>query len=466
MLNHPDSRLKIEELMPFFSEILSRSVLKNIIKKTPKITLYWRTLTPMVMLWCFIMQRLKVDHSCDEMVSYLHSGGADGLDQDDPHEQPLSQRLQSESSSAYAQGRARLPLTILQKANQKITQQITTWQGEQARWKGLVVRLLDGTTFRLPPNGDLVKTYGRPKNQHGASHWVKVRSVALFDLMSQALVAIEEAAFKIGETSLVYALLKQDKVPSLCLADANFGMYRVLQAIVATDKDGLLRMASHRAKKLLKDNQLSTQLPSGTGHRVVWTPSEKDQLLPGLAAPSVVGRLIFVRVQQDGFRPFDLYLFTTLSQTDQFPIADICHLYCQRWRVEIDFRHLKTSLHMEYFAVQSAAMFRKELAAGCLAYNLICAFMVQAAFIADLPPNRLSFKQCWRRVRSLLLHGLPPWVWRKKEPLQHFLQRLARCKIQHAKLKVLHEPRKVRLKPRVYGHLKGSRDDARAHIFA
>lgn len=119
---------------------------------------------------------------------------------------------------------------------------------------------------------------------------------------------------------------------------------------------------------------------------------------------------------------------------------------------------------MEFFAVKSAAMFRKELAAGLLTYNLICAFIVKAALVSDMLPTQLSFKKCWRRVRALLLKGVPRWVYEQGQVLTHFLHRLARCKIYCAKHKVLHEPRKVRCKPNIYPALKVSRADARREV--
>ncbi len=77
-------------------------------------------------------------------------------------------------------------------------------------------------------------------------------------------------------------------------------------------------------------------------------------------------------------------------------------LYGQRLRVEIDYRHVKTTLEMEQFEVKTSDMFRKELAAGLLTYNLICALMVKAAQIGHLLPSQLSFARCWRRIRDTL----------------------------------------------------------------
>lgn len=458
-------QVNLEELMPLFSEILSRSVIKGIIAKVPSITLYWRIITPLVTLWGFILQRLSQDHTCDEVIGNLHTGIFDNIDPDDPHSTPLSQRLTSESNSAYVQARNRLPLSVLQKSSQLVQQKTEEWQGETGRWKGYIVRLLDGTTFTMPPEGDLAETYGQSSNQHGRNHWVKARAVAAFDLMSQTMVAIAEAAYDVGETALVYEVMEQDKLPYplLYVGDAAFGIYRVLQSVVATDKDCLFRLSATRAKKLLKNNNLSIIQRSGSDHQVTWRPSRHDKVFLNLPCMGITGRLIHIRVEQDGFRPFDVYLFTSCD-TEECSTADICELYGLRWQVEIDFRHIKTAMGMEFFAVKSAVMFRKELAAGMLAYNLICAFMVKAALLDGILPARLSFKQCWRRVRDVLLKGVPRWVYDKGQILTHLLNRLVKCKIHYANHKVLHEPRKVRRKPNRYPALKGSRDDARQEV--
>jgi hypothetical protein len=120
---------------------------------------------------------------------------------------------------------------------------------------------------------------------------------------------------------------------------------------------------------------------------------------------------------------------------------------------------------MEEFQVQSAQMFRKELVAGLLAYNLICAVMVKAAQIANLLPSQLSFKRCWRRISDVLHQGVPRWVYEESGALLTWLlQRLAKCKLSHQPNKVKYEPRNVPRRPAVYPALKGDRNAARQEI--
>jgi hypothetical protein len=425
-----------------------------------QIQLYWRVLTPMVILWGFIFQRLNEDHTCDAYLDYLKAGGADELDPDDPHPEPLSKRLCSESNSAYVQGRNRIPLRLIDRTREVVNLQIETWLGSHGRWKGHRVRLLDGTTFRLRPFGDLAETYGQNKNQHGTFYWVKARAVAAFDLFSQAVVGIVEGAWTTSETGMVWALLQQDnEEETIYLGDRNFGIYTVVQSLQAANKACLLRLTQERALALARRAKVGP-LYSGASYLIGWKPTEHDQLPDYLSAPIIFGRLIYVQLTKPGFRPLDLYLFTTLIDDEQYPLAEVVELYGYRWQVEVDFRHVKTTLHMEFFNVHSTDLFRKELAAGLLAYNLVWAFMNNAARLAHLKPAQLSFSRCLRRVCSFMLYDWPSPVI-SADQLSTFLDRLAKCKLTIQPNKVRFEPRKVRQRPRPYPPLRGNRNDAR-----
>jgi len=178
----------------------------------------------------------------------------------------------------------------------------------------------------------------------------------------------------------------------------------------------------------------------------------------------IVGRLLYVRLKGEGFRPIDLYLYTSLLDVESYPISELCALYGLRWEVEIDYRHVKSCLEMSDFNVQSAAMFRLELAVGLLTYNLICALMVKAADQAGLSPMRLSFSRCLRRFREALTQGVPAWVYAQGTALSYLLGQLGSCKLPWQPDKVKHEPRKVRHKPESFPALKGDRETARRHL--
>lgn len=471
------------EIKSIVRQLLPRDVIKELVCKSGA-KLYWRLLTPLALVWCFIHQRLSNDHTCDEVVSYLRAGGADDLEPQ-KDEAPLSQQLQSDSTSAYVQGRNRLPLSVLVGVLRHVYQVILGWlKDAERRWKGHAVRWLDGTTMRLRPFGDLVETYGQAENQHGKSYWVIVRVLAAFCLHSEALVASAEASISLSESALVREVMAQDpEENSIYVLDQGLGVYRTVQTAEAMNHKVVLRIKKGTAKCLWKFSpaveravadlpstrkvalpRLKAPLVSGSEHSVTWKPYAHIKVDEDLPREPIEGRLIYVRIEQNGFRPIDIYLFTTLLDDVFYPKEDVCQLYSRRWQVENNLRQVKTTLEMEQFEVKSAEMFRKEFIAGFLTYNLIRAFMVKAAIKADIEVRKLSFSKCFRRVRKVFLKGVPAWVKNQGNALDYLLDRLGKCTLPNQPDKVKHEPRKVRRKPAVYPQLRSSREDARKEV--
>lgn len=458
----------LEELFPVFRSCFSRATIRQLLSQSAPTTIfYWRLFTPLIVLWCLIVQRLHADHTGDAVLSHLHSGAADALDPDDPHPQPLSQRLISESTSAYTQGRARLPLVLLTAASRLVVRMVHAWVADTATppsWNGHAVRLLDGTTFRLAPTPDLVTTYGQARNQHGDGYWVIVRSVASFCLYTQQWCGLAEDRPTTSESALTRAVLEADPPNTVFVGDSNFGVYRVAQVARALRQHVVLRRQARQARALLRVNGYRGPHPSGLDWAVRWVCGADTQVDPTLPCDPLPGRVIFVRLIKAGFRPIDRYLFTSLTDPAAYSVADLVALYGLRWQVEVDYRHIKTTMAMDEFTAQTADMFRKELAAGVLTYNLICATLVQAAHRAQVAPNRLSFQRGLRRVRDALMTGVPAWVLHTGQLATYLLDRLAQCRLAHQPLKIAHEPRKVRRRPQVFPALKGDRTVARHQL--
>jgi Transposase DDE domain len=200
----------------------------------------------------------------------------------------------------------------------------------------------------------------------------------------------------------------------------------------------LIRLQATRARHLLP-----RAVASGTDPDLTWPPSRFDQCADDLPTPPIPGRLIYVRLTRAGFRPIDLYLFTTLLDREAFSLTDLVALYGSRWNVELDLRHVKTTLQMEHLDSRSVDMVRKELILGLVAYNLLRDLMGVAAQQANRAPLELSPAQCWRRTldacRSLPLNAMT----RDLAPLlEQLLARLGRCLLPKRKREHF-EPRAV-----------------------
>jgi len=460
------SRPEPAEVLAIYTSLLSRERLCALMCQSGQ-RLYWRTLTPLVMLWGMLYQRLHHDHTCDAALSYLRSGAVDGLDAQDQHVRPLSQRLRSESTAAYVQGRNRLPLALVQAASQWVAHQTLRWWQEPSQavanlsWHGRAVRVLDGTTFRMRPHGDLAQTYGQAHNGAGCSYWVVAKSLVSFCLYTQAYIGYAEGSQQASEPGLFRQVVQQDPAAqSIYIADQGLGVYRVAQVARHYGHDVVLRLEQRVAKRLLRLAG-GPPLQSSQERTLLWQPAPTVVVEPDWPLEPIPGRLLYFCVEPAGFRPFDVYLFTTLADSLSYSLADIGALYGLRWRGELDLRHIKTVMQMEEFTVQSAALFRKELAVGLLAYNLVCALMTQAALQSGVCPAQLSFSRCLRRIEVFLCYGMPTWVSAQSNPLTYLLSELAGCRLPDQPQKAHHEPRRVRRRQSTYPPLQGNRNTAR-----
>jgi hypothetical protein len=454
--SQPKEKPSIVELLPVFQELLPVKVVRELVQASGR-RFYERLFTPLIMVWGFIYQSLNADHTCDAVVSYVASGAVDHLD--DRHEVPLSQRIQSESTAAYCKGRKRIPLSVLQGALRHTARVIQEWLDGDGRWLGHPVGLLDGTTFLLRPEPELVEHYGRHSNQHGETYWVLIRAVVAFCLYTGAVLGVAEGSLHVSEQALAVTILAQAVQESVYVGDSNFGVFSIAQAARHYGVWVVLRLTRRRARALA-----GRKLHSGEDMRLAWKPSPQDQLNPGMSTAPIEGRLIYVRLERNGFRPVALSLFTTLLDAEPYTVEKLVELYGLRWHVELNLRYVKDTLDMALLTGKSVDIVRKELHAGLLAYDVIRGYMVQAAQQANLSPLTLSFTRCWRRVRDMLL------TWRATDSaqrvtqaVQRLLTRLARCKLPKRPCFRI-EPRAVRKRPAAYPNLKGSRAEARQRV--
>jgi IS4 transposase len=76
-----------------------------------------------------------------------------------------------------------------------------------------------------------------------------------------------------------------------------------------------------------------------------------------------------------GFRTRRVSLITTLLDTTIYSTLEVVRLYGKRWDVELDLKHLKTTLGMDVLRCKTPSMVRKEIYVYLLAYNLLRSLM-------------------------------------------------------------------------------------------
>jgi len=116
-------------------------------------------------------------------------------------------------------------------------------------------------------------------------------------------------------------------------------------------------------------------------------------------------REIRYQVAVKGFRTQSVTLATTLLDAEAYPAEALAELYFRRWEIEVDFRHLKTTMRVEVLRGQSPAVVEKEFWAHVLAYNLTRRLMWEAGRRMGSEPLRLSLKGAMDHVVSRW-HGM------------------------------------------------------------
>lgn len=460
---HPASLLRTRfsaaQLLPQFHRLLPVALLSTWLAGLSQ-GFYWRAFTPLITLWYCVFQRLSDHHHLSGIVEDALSGGADPLS---PRGKRLSRQLTSEATTSFSDARQRLPLEVFEKTLRHTAARIAA-DLQTGPWLGLHIALLDGSTCRLRPFGDIPMHFAphRPGNCKKDPYWCVARVVGLFDRDTGALLDTAMGSLKASEQVLSALILKRSWKQWVLVADRNFGVYSVARATSQAKAHLLARLTKVRAAKLARLANLS--LAAGLDAPITWHPSKDDQCPEGLEPNPVPGRLLAVRIARPGYRPFTLYLFTTLVDAQTYSATALAELYGQRWRVELYLRYVKTQMDLGFLECHSANMVRKEWLAGLIAYNIIRWTMAAAAALAQVPVHALSFS----RARELLLGWLIRGAVRRPsvQAWKRLLGRIAKARLPKRRQPRPSEPRGIRSFKINFAKLEGSRAVARQKLAA
>lgn len=391
----------------------------------------------------FLYQVLNPQCPCREIVRQvqalfaLHGGGS-----------------VDEGTSAYCQARKRLPLDTLQRLRVAVA---ATGQKAAALWFGLRPKVIDATTVGLPDTLKNQRAYPQSGAQKPGCGFPLLRLVGVFSLTTGLLLDYAKGNKHQHELRLLKGLLNQFKRGDLAVADRGFCSYVLLVLLLWQGVFGVFRLHQRRPADLRKGKRL------GKNDRLfIWLkPPEKPTWLPQSWWKKIPAQLT-VRVLRfslacRGYRPQSVTLVTTLLDPKAYPAQDIAQLYVRRWKIELWFRDIKTSMGMEVLRCKSPAMVHKELEMFFIAYNLIRCLIVQAGTDNDVELDRMSFKGTVDSVRQFSLAIVQARSKKKQHQLiLHLLRVMARDRVPERPSR--REPRAVKRRPKALPLLNKPRD--------
>jgi hypothetical protein len=383
----------------------------------------------------FLHQVLNPDCPCRQVVRQiqalfaLHQGAAvDG------------------GTSAYCQARSRLPWDILPRLRCAAAS-----QAEKAAqpWRGLRVKVIDGTTTSLPDTLKNQRAYPQPGGQKPGCGFPLLKLVGVFSLSTGALLDYAKGNKHQHELTLLQKLLGQFKAGDLALADRGFCTYTLLALLLRRGVHSLLRLHQARPADLRKGKRL------GKNDRLMlWRkpwPWQRPRYVPKalwkLIAQELPVRVVRFPLAVRGFRSRSVTMVTTQLDAQAYPAEELARLYARRWRIELWFRDIKTSMGMEALRCKSPKMAHKELEMFFIAYNLIRCLMAQSATTHDAPLERLSFKGTVDAVRQFSMAlGQARSLKKQQQLLARLLQIIAQDRVPDRPGR--REPRAVKRRPK------------------
>jgi Transposase DDE domain/Insertion element 4 transposase N-terminal len=361
-----------------FQELLPESVIRQALKEL-KIRYKQRLFDPIVTLWAFLSQVLDADKSCHNAVSkiiaYLTGEGVE---------------MPSTDTSAYCQARSRLPERLIEKLFSQVAENLSEKVTIEHLWYGRNVLVVDGSTVSMPDTVENQKAYPQPKSQKAGCGFPIAKIGVMFSLVTGAAVALVIDVMNTHDLKLARQLYQFLKPLDILIGDRAFCAYADIVAIKNLDCDLVFRKHQSRTTSMRKG-----KIVGACDKLVTWN---KPKVCPkGLsldefeALPQTITvREIYYYIVIPGFRTGRVSLITTLLDTTTYSTREIVRLYGQRWDVELDLRHLKSTLGMDVLRCKSPSMVRKEIYVYLLAYNLLRSLMWLAGTTHATSPLRLS----------------------------------------------------------------------------
>jgi len=258
---------------------------------------------------------------------------------------------------------------------------------------------------------------------------------------------------------MLYSRLKPG---SIALGDRLFGSYGDISLLAQRGVDCVFRMHHLRKTDFRRGKRLGIY-----DHLVTWQkPKEgtihlESELYATLPETMLLREIRFF-INVKGFRTQAVTLVTTLLDHHIYTRKLLAELYGFRWQVEIDLRHLKTTMEMEHIQSKTPEMVRKEFYVHLLAYNLIRATLWEAGIKHKAHPLKLSYKGAMQHVLNFV--PILAIIEHRDTVYAVMLTIISQEKLLERPFRV--EPRMVRAKKRSFPRLTRPRQEVRQKLIA
>jgi Transposase DDE domain len=323
------------------------------------------------------------------------------------------------TAMAYCAARTRLPLALFEELLQHVCDALFPEVQETGRWRGHRTWSLDGSSFSMPDTAELQARFGQPSVQAKGCGFPVAHLLALFHSGTGLLLRV--VASPLCTHDMRHATLMHPELAErdILLADRGFASYAHLALLFLRKIHAVFRCHQKQLVSFRIGRQHTSQTKALKGlprSRFVRRLGRRDHVVEyskPTSKPSwmdddtwaTLPLLLLVRelrffTPQRGYRTRVITLVTTLLDPEAYPAAALAELYLSRWQIEVNFRHLKTTMRMEVLHCKTVAGVLKELHMFAIAYNLVRLVMLEASRQQKVPLERISFIDALRWLRD------------------------------------------------------------------
>ena len=346
-----------------------------------------RALGPVQTLYLFMAQILHGNTSC----AHVRQFGGFAFDR-----------------TAYCRARKRMPVSIFRQLLRETGQRVTSEASRIGLWRGHRVASVDGSTFSMPDGKELRALFRWAPGEHGHEFPVS-KFVALFDLITGALLDVAPASMRDHELTLVQRLHGLLRPDDIVVADRLYCTYAYLAQLCSKRLHFVIRVPASSRRVDFRPGRRHAKHKHWKGPQSIWLErlGKEDQIVdwikpreapPWLPAktwrrlPELLRvREVRYRIKRRGYRSRVVTLVTSLLDPECYPKQATAELYGLRWQIETNLRHLKTTMRMDVLRCQTVDGIHRELAVFGIVYNAVRLVMIHGAEAQGVPPDRISF---------------------------------------------------------------------------
>jgi Transposase DDE domain len=323
------------------------------------------------------------------------------------------------TATAYCLARKRLPLALFEDLLERVCDALYPEVQQTGRWRGHRTWSLDGSSFSMADTPDLQAHFGQPSNQKKGCGFPVAHILALFHAGTGLLLRVVASPMRTHDLRHAPTMHPELQEGDILLADRGFasfahlallflrkmhGAFRCHQKQIVNFRIGRKHTGVRKPKKGMPRSRYVRRLGRWDQLVEYLKPKERPKWME-VATLASLPRTLLVRelrflTPQRGFRTRVITLVTTLLDPIAYPKEALAELYLSRWQIEVNFRHLKTTMGMEVLHCKSLEGVLKELYMFALAYNLIRLVMLEASRRQKVPLDRISFIDALRWLRD------------------------------------------------------------------